>query len=70
MPKADLRSTRVANRGERSHLPNETEELDRLVAAGTLRAIDREHVRFSVRRIVHPPERADDPLPENVVGSA
>jgi hypothetical protein len=51
-------------------LHNETEELDRLVAAGTLRAIDREHVRFSVRRIVHPPERADDPLPENVVGSA
>jgi hypothetical protein len=29
-----------------------TEELDRLVAAGTIREIDREHVRFIVRRIV------------------
>jgi hypothetical protein len=27
-----------------------TEELDRLVAAGTIRAIDRERVRFIVRR--------------------
>ena len=32
-----------------------TEELDRLVAAGTIRAIDRERVRFIVRRIVQPP---------------
>jgi hypothetical protein len=40
-----------------------TEELDRLVAAGTIRAIDRERVRFIVRRIVQPPERLDDLLP-------
>ena len=39
-----------------------TEELDRLVAAGKIRAIDRERVRFIVRTIVHPPERPDDPL--------
>ena len=38
-----------------------TEELDRLVAAGKIREIDREHVRFIVRRIVQPPERSDDP---------
>jgi len=37
--------------------------LDRLVAAGTIREIDREQVRFIVRRIVQPPERPDDPLP-------
>jgi hypothetical protein len=36
-----------------------TEELDRLVAAGTIREIDRERVRFIVRRIVQPPARAD-----------
>jgi hypothetical protein len=41
-----------------------TEELDRLVAAGRIREIDREHVRFIVRRIVQPHERPDDPLPE------
>ena len=29
-----------------------TDELDRLVAAGTIREIDREHVMFIVRRIV------------------
>jgi hypothetical protein len=29
--------------------------LDRLVAAGTIREIDREQVRFIVRRIVKPP---------------
>jgi hypothetical protein len=46
-----------------------TEELDRLVAVGTIKAIDRKRVRFIVRRIVRPPERPDDPLPENVVGS-
>jgi hypothetical protein len=40
-----------------------TDELDRLVAVGTIREIDREHVRFIVRRIVQPPERPDDPLP-------
>jgi hypothetical protein len=36
-----------------------TEELDRLVAAGKIREIDREHVRFIVRRIVEPPPRPD-----------
>jgi hypothetical protein len=45
-----------------------TDRLDRLVAAGTIRDIDREHVRFIVRRIVQPPERPDDALPENVGG--
>ena len=40
-----------------------TDELDRLVAAGKMRASDRERVRFIVRRIVQPPERPDDPLP-------
>jgi hypothetical protein len=34
-----------------------TDELDRLVVAGTIKEIDREHVRFIVRRIVQPPER-------------
>ena len=38
-----------------------TDELDRLIAAGTIRDIDREHVRFIVRRIVQPPARSDDP---------
>ena len=42
-----------------------TEELDRLVAAGTIREIDHESVRFIVRRIVQPSERPDDPSPEN-----
>jgi hypothetical protein len=46
-----------------------TDELDRLVAAGTIREVDRERVRFIVRRIVQPPERLDDPLPENAVKS-
>ena len=36
-----------------------TEELDRLVASGTIKEIDREHVRFIVRRIVQPPVRPD-----------
>jgi hypothetical protein len=45
-------------------------ELDRLVAAGTISEIDRKHMRFFVRRIVQPPERPDDYLRENVVGSA
>jgi hypothetical protein len=40
--------------------------LDRLIAAGRIREIDRERVTFIVRTIVHPPERPDDPLPENV----
>jgi hypothetical protein len=31
-----------------------TEELDRLVAAGIIKEIDRERVRFIVRRIVQP----------------
>ena len=46
-----------------------TDELDRLVVAGKIREIDREQVRFIVRRIVQPLGRPDDPLPENVVGS-
>jgi hypothetical protein len=33
------------------------DELDRLVAAGKIREIDRERVTFIVRRIVQPPER-------------
>ena len=37
------------------------DEFDRLVAAGKIRAIDRERVRFIARRIVQPPERTDDP---------
>ena len=48
----------------------EADELDRLVAAAEIREIDREHVRFIVRRIVQPPERPDESLPENVLGSA
>jgi hypothetical protein len=42
--------------------------LDRLVAAGKIREIDR-RVRFIVRRIVQPPERPEDPLPENAVSA-
>jgi hypothetical protein len=42
-----------------------TDELERLVAAGRIKENDREHMRFIVRRIVQPPERPDDPLPEN-----
>jgi len=34
--------------------------LDRLVAVGKIREIDREHVTFIVRTLVHPPERADN----------
>jgi hypothetical protein len=41
------------------------DEFDRLVAAGEIREIDRERVRFIVHRIVYPPERPDAPLPEN-----
>jgi hypothetical protein len=40
-----------------------TDELDRLVAAGEIREIDRERVRFIVRAIVDSPERPDDRLP-------
>jgi hypothetical protein len=48
-----------------------TDELDRLVAAGKIRAIDRERVRFIVRRVVQPPKRPDESSPDNVVvGSA
>ena len=36
-----------------------TDELDRLVVAGKIRAIDREQGRFIVRRIVQPPARPD-----------
>jgi hypothetical protein len=42
-----------------------TDELDRLVAAGRIKEIGRERVRFIVRRIVQPPERPDDPSSEN-----
>jgi hypothetical protein len=42
------------------------DELDRLVAAGRIRASDRERVRFILRRIVQPPERPDDPSLETV----
>jgi hypothetical protein len=49
-----------------------TDALDRLVADGTIREIDREHVGFHVgfivRRIVQPPKRPDDLLPESAVG--
>jgi hypothetical protein len=38
--------------------------LDRLVAAGEIRDIDREHVRFIVHTIVYHPKRPDDSLPE------
>jgi hypothetical protein len=54
---------------EKENIPQyKTNALDRLVAAGEIREIDREQVRFIVRRIVQPPERLDGPLPENVVG--
>ena len=43
--------------------------LDRLVAAGKIREIDR-RVRFIVLRIVHPPERPDAPVAENAVARA
>jgi hypothetical protein len=45
-----------------------TDELDRLVAAGKIREIDRERATFIVRSIVQPPERPDDPLPDKAVG--
>jgi hypothetical protein len=64
-PAGSTPSLRVGNRGTRSHFPIETDELNQLVAAGTIRAIDRERVRFIVRRIVQPRERPDDPLAEN-----
>ena len=44
------------------------DELDRLVASGETREIDREHVRFIVHRIVYPPERPDGPLPDHAAG--
>jgi len=44
------------------------DELDRLVAAGEIRDTDRERVTFIIRAIVCPPERPDDPLPENAAG--
>ena len=37
------------------------DELDELVASGEIREIDREHVTFIVRTIVHPPEWREDP---------
>jgi hypothetical protein len=44
------------------------DELDRLVASGETREIDREHVRFIAHRIVYPPERPDGPLPDHAAG--
>jgi hypothetical protein len=44
------------------------DELDQLVAAGKITAIDRERVRFIIRKVVYPPKRPDDPFPEKVVG--
>jgi hypothetical protein len=54
---------------EKENIPQfKANALDRLVAAGKIRDIDRERVTFIVRTIVHPPERPDDRLPKNVVG--
>jgi hypothetical protein len=44
--------------------------LDRLVAARKIQEIDRERVTFIVRTIVHPPERADDLLPDGAAGDS
>ena len=41
--------------------------LDRLVADGKIREMDRERVTFIMRTIVHPPKRPDDPLHESLV---
>jgi hypothetical protein len=38
--------------------------LDRLVAAGKIKEIDRDRVTFIVRTIIHPPERPDAPWPK------
>ncbi|MGB6439439.1 MAG: hypothetical protein WBE89_08980 [Methyloceanibacter sp.] len=47
--------------GKEKRLPGlKANALDRLVAVGKIREIDREHVTFIVRTIVHPPERADN----------
>ncbi|MGB6769963.1 MAG: hypothetical protein WBE50_18095 [Methyloceanibacter sp.] len=46
---------------EKKRLPGlKANALDRLVAVGKIREIDREHVTFIVRTLVHPPERADN----------
>jgi hypothetical protein len=37
------------------------EELDRLVASGDIRELDRDRVRWIVHTIVHPPEWPDVP---------
>ena len=47
---------------EQEAISRKTEKLDRVVAAGTIKEIDREHVKFIVRRIVYPPKRPDNPL--------
>jgi hypothetical protein len=48
---------------EKDAIPQlKVDALDRLVAAGKIRDIDREHVTFIVRTIVHPPKWPD---PEN-----
>ena len=59
-----------AGLGELSQIDRErisrmkADELDRLVAGGEIREIDREHVRFIVRVIVDPPKWPDDPRPK------
>ena len=51
---------------ERESIPQlKANALDRLVAAGKIKEIDRERVTFIVHTIVHPPVWPDDPLPEN-----
>jgi hypothetical protein len=45
----------------------QTDELDRLVAAGEIREVDRDRVRWIVRIIVDPPKWPDDPLAESAV---
>jgi hypothetical protein len=47
--------------GKEKRLPGlKANALHRLVDVGKIREIDREHVTFIVRTLVHPPERADN----------
>ena len=57
----------IADEEARSQM--KTDELNRLLAAGGIKEIDRERVRFIVHRIVQPPERPDDHLSENALRS-
>jgi hypothetical protein len=72
----DWGCTISARVGELSQIDREriyriqTDELDRLVAAGEIREIDREHVRFIVRVIVDPPKWPDDPRPKKNAGNS